>query len=135
MIPIMQATSAFMNTQRQAELLWLSGRTDEANELAYQGMLKLGEVVYGEGKGKAYADKYSQNFEDMADVAARDVPQGDLGKFGVNTEDGWALRVKFTTAKEKKPEDKKTGAGDKPGAGGGPFGNKGGGSPKPEDGG
>jgi protein-disulfide isomerase-like protein with CxxC motif len=134
MIPIMQATSAFMNTQRQAELLWLSGRTDEANELAYQGMLKLGEVVYGEGKGKAYADKYSQNFEEMADVAARDVPQGDLGKFGVNTEDGWALRVKFTTAKEKKPEDKKPGARDKPGAGGGPFGNRGGGSPKPSDG-
>ena len=96
MIPIMQATSAFMNTQRQAELLWLSGRTDEANALAYQGMLKLGEVVYGEGKGKEYADKYSQNFQDMADVAARDVPQGDLGKFAVKTEDGWALLVKET---------------------------------------
>jgi hypothetical protein len=96
MVPIMQATSAFMNTQRQAELLWLSGRTDEANALAYQGMLKLGEVVYGEGKGKEYADKYSQNFQDMADVAARDVPQGDLGKFAVKTEDGWALLVKET---------------------------------------
>lgn len=132
MIPIMQATSAFMNTQRQAELLWLSGRTDEANALAYQGMLKLGEVVYGEGKGKAYADKYSQNFEDMADIAARDVPQGDLGKFGVNTEDGWALRVKFTTAKEKKPEDKTRGRDNNPGAGGGPFDNKGGGDPIPK---
>jgi hypothetical protein len=99
----MAATSAFMNTQRQADLLWLSGRTDEANALAYQGMLKLGEVVYGEGQGKEYADKYSANYQDMADVAARDVPQGDLGKFGVNTEDGWALRVKPTYALEKKP--------------------------------
>jgi hypothetical protein len=103
MVPIMAATSAFMNTQRQADLLWLSGRTDEANALAYQGMLKLGEVVYGEGQGKEYADKYSANYQDMADVAARDVPQGDLGKFGVNTEDGWALRVKPTYALEKKP--------------------------------
>jgi hypothetical protein len=66
-------------------------------------MLKLGEVVYGEGKGKEYADKYSANYQDMADVAARDVPQGDLGKFGVNTDDGWALRVKPTYALEKKP--------------------------------
>jgi hypothetical protein len=34
----------------------------------------------------------------MSDIAARDVPQGDLGKFGVNTTDGWALRVKTTEA-------------------------------------
>jgi hypothetical protein len=61
-------------------------------------MLKLGEVVYGEGKGKEYADKYSENYQDMTDVAARDVPQGDLGKFGVKTTEGWALLVKTTEA-------------------------------------
>lgn len=101
MVPIMQAASQFMNVQRQADLLWLAGRTDEANDLVYKGMLALGDVVYGEGKGKEYADKYQQNYTDMGEIAARDVPQGEWGKFGVNTTAGWALRVKVTEAPNK----------------------------------
>lgn len=106
--PIVEAERLYLQQQRQADLLWMAGDTEGANDLSYKALLGLGTAVYGEEGAKAYANKYKSVYKDRpkGDDAGGGgkLPQGDISKTFVMANGGWAVRVVMDKEKKHTPE-------------------------------